>query len=134
MKYLLVFVFFINSVYADDIQRIESVVKDIESLRKKYKLSQEQLLIKEHREKKQIQKITTLKNQIILYKKQLKNKDKILKKIKKKNKIKLCKPVKSKPKIIYRIKKFENPNKFPVLILKSRYINAQSSKKRYKNR
>jgi len=122
MKYILLLLFlFINS-YSDEIQRIESIVKDIENLRKKYEIVQEELILKKENNDKLNKKIVTLEKQIKIYKKQLKNKEKELKSKKKNHKKEICKVKKVKQKIIYKIKKSEKSNKFPKLMLKPEYV------------
>ena len=80
MKYILVLIFLFSSSYSDEIQRIESIVKDITQLRKKYEISQEELNVKELNEKKQNEKIINLQNQIKSYKNRLIAKDNDIKK------------------------------------------------------
>ena len=122
MKYILVLVFLFSSSYSDEIQRIESIVKDITQLRKKYEISQEELNVKELNEKKQNEKIINLQNQIKSYKNRLIAKDNDIKKLKKKKKKKQAKIKKVKVVDICKPQKLENPNKFPKLILKKKYI------------
>ena len=122
MKYILVLAILFSFSYSDEIQRIESIVKDITELRKKYELSQEELNLKKINEKKQHERILNLESQIKTYKKKLKAKEKIRKNKKILKKQKICKPTKSKPRIIYKTQKLENPNKFPKLILKPKYV------------
>lgn len=122
MKYILVLVVLFSFSYSDEIQRIESIVKDITQLREKYEISQEKLNLKNINEKKQNERILSLEKQIQNYRKQLKLKEKKKKNLKPKNKEKICKPVKVKPIIIYKTQKLENPNKFPKLMMKPKYV------------
>lgn len=128
MKYILILVVLVTFLNADEIERIELIVKDITQLRSKYKLSQDELNSKIINEKKQHEKIISLQNQIKKYKKQLKSKEKNIKKLKIKKINKICKPKKVKPVIVYRTQKLENPNKFPKLILKKKYIKYKKIK------
>lgn len=124
LKYILVLAVLFSFSYSDEIQRIESIVKDITQLRKKYQTSQEELKLKEIKEQKQDERIISLEKQIEIYKKQVKLKEKKIKKLKPKikEKEKICKPAKIKETIIYKTQKLDNPNKFPKLILKPKYI------------
>ena len=119
MKYILIVVILFSFSYSDEIERIESILRDITELRKKYEISQTELNLKIINEKKQDKKILELENKIKVYKKQVKTKEKKVKKLKQQ---KICKPVKVKPIIIYKKQKLENPNKFPILMLKPQYI------------
>jgi len=128
LKYILVLIFLFAPLFSDEIQRIESIVKDITELRIKYDECQKELTEKPKKAKKQEksneinlvtkQKIIKLENQIKRYKKLLKLKDKKIKNLEK------CTKPKKKKKIttICKPKKLENPNKFPILILKKKYI------------
>lgn len=122
MKYILILIFLFSISYADEIQRIELIVKDIVSLRAKYETSQDELNSKIINEKKQHERILKLEIQIKNYKKQLKIKEKKIKKLKPKKKQNICKPEKIKPSIVYKVKKLENPNKFPKLMMKQKYV------------
>lgn len=122
MKHILVLVILFSFSYSDEIQRIESIVKEITQLRLKYKIAQEELNLKNINEKKQNEKILSLENQIQSYENQSKLKENNVKILKPISKEKICKPVKVKPKIIYRTQKLDNPNKFPKLMMKSEYI------------
>ena len=122
MKYILILFFLFSFLNSDEIERIESIVKDITQLRQKYKSSQDELKSKIINEKKQHEKIINLQNKIKMYEKKLKTKEKSIEKLKTKKINKICKPKKAKPIIVYRTQKLENPNKFPKLILKKKYI------------
>lgn len=128
MKYILILVVLFSFSYSDEIQRIELIVKDITNLREKYEASQEELNYKILNEIKQNKKILSLENQIKDYLNQLKIKDNKIKNTKLKKKEKVSRPVKVKPRIIYRTQKLENPNKFPKLILKKKYIKYKKIK------
>lgn len=128
MKYILILVFLFSFSYSDEIQRIESIVKDITQLRKKYEVSQEELNLKVINEKKQQEKIFSLENQIKSYQNRLKTKDNEMKKLKTKKKKKQPKRKKVKVVEICKPQKLENPNKFPQLMLKKKYIKYKKIK------
>ena len=142
MKYILVFTLLFSFSFADEIKRIESIVKDISELRYQNESCQKELdiiknkqIIKQPTEKiqnnkssnndvKYKQKIINLQIQIEIYKNRVKAKNKEimeLRNFKKSNnqiqKNEICKPV-----------KFDNPNKFPKLVLKKEYIKKEYSK------
>ena len=104
MRYFLLVVVFTFTLWGDEIQRIESIVKDIEELRKQYDASLEQ-------HQKDSEKIKQYEQVIKSLKIKIKNQEKLLKNKENKNK----KTVKTK-KCIYEIKK--NDNKFPNLVMK----------------
>ncbi len=146
MKHIILSFFIFISLNADEMQRIEAIVEDIAKLRSSYEECQQELksknvevvsvvkkekcscdkeidktmqinvLLKDEREKNTLllSKIESLNNEIELYKKELKNKEKV--KIVTKNTItvKECKPNKT-------VKKSENSNIFPKLIMKDEY-------------
>ena len=112
MKYILVLLVLFSFSYSDEIQRIESIVKDITNLREKYQDSQNQLIIKEKNQEKQSRKILDLENQIKKYKKQLEVKEKYINKLnvkkpkkkvrpKKQKEITMCKPQNLKTQISF---------------------------------
>lgn len=112
MKYILISLFLILSLYGDEIQRIESIVKDITKLRVDYEECRKQLRDKE------ITKMgaeISSNDEIIKYKELLKIKDKKI--ISLENKLKQ----KSKKQIIIK-KEYDNSNKFPKLAMKSQYM------------
>lgn len=122
MKYVLILVLLFSLSSSDEIERIESIVKDITDLRIKYELSQDELNEKTANETKQNEKIISLEKQIKSYEKQLEVKEKKMKNLKPKKKQIVCKPVKRKPTIIYKTQKLENPNKFPKLMMKPKHV------------
>ena len=131
MKYIILLIITFSFLYSDEISRIESIVNDITDLRKKYEKLQDEMIRKEINEKKQYEKIITLENQIKKYKKHLKDKEKEIKSIKSKPVKKVSKPKKVKP-AICKPQKLEDPNKFPELVLKSKYIKYKYIKKKAK--
>ena len=150
MRLLIIVLFIVTSVLADEMQRIEAIVEDISTLRNSYEECQKELSLKPktlevlscEKEDKKIEdlqillqdesekntillkeigeykksslNIQDLKNQIIDYKKLLQIKEN--ENISLKNKITKNK---CKPKII--VKKSENTNLFPKLIMKDEY-------------
>ena len=106
MKFVLICLFFVASLYADDIHRINSIVEDITKLRTSYEECQRELMTKESSEIKRYKKLLKTKDEKIKY---LENK------------------LKSKSKTQIKIKKVcENTNKFPKLSLKAKYIDKKT--------
>jgi len=90
MKFMLICLFFVLSLYGDETQRIDSIIEDI----------------------------TKLRVENAEYKKLLKIKDKKIKSLENQLKHKVKKQIIIK-------KEYENPNKFPKLSLKNKYIDKK---------
>jgi hypothetical protein len=123
MKFIYILLIMFISLQADEIQRIESIVKDIVQLREQYDKCEEQLALQEkslsEKEKHYIDKIKTLENRIQIQEKALKNKDIKI------NNLKNRLNEKPKPKEIT-VKtlvnqKCEPSNPFPKLMMKEQY-------------
>jgi len=115
MKFLVIGLFLVYSLYGDEIQRIESIVKDITKLRVAYEECQAEL-----RDKKPVKMAAniSINSDIEKYKKLLKIKDKKIKSLENKLKEKVKKQIIIK-------KEYENPNKFPKLALKFQYLDKK---------
>ena len=153
MKHIILSFFIFISLNADEMQRIEAIVEDIAKLRSSYEECQQELksknvevvsvvkkekcscdkeivktmqingLLKDEREKNSVllSEIKSLNNKIESYKKELKNKEKVKIVTKNTTIVKECKPNKT-------IKKSENSNIFPKLIMKDKYKNKTLAK------
>jgi len=112
MKFMFISLFMLLSLYGDEIQRIDSIVKDITKLRVNYEECKKELEYKNLSENKST---PYLNDEIKKYKELLKIKDKKI--ISLENELKKG----TKKQIIIK-KEYDNPNKFPKLALKSQYI------------
>jgi septal ring factor EnvC (AmiA/AmiB activator) len=116
MKLIYLLFIFIFFAQADEIQRIESIVKDIEKLRVQYEECQKKSQILKVQNEDFDKKINSLKNKIKYQEKQLKSKGNELKKLKKIQ----IKEVKTKEKPMEKLvfQKCEEANPFPKLRMK----------------
>jgi len=123
MKYCFVFVCLVFTLFADDMQRLESMLKDIRDLKIKYEECKNTMAEKSSQHVIDLVCKETKNDELKKYKKLLKSKEEKIKSLK--NKLK----EKSKTQIIIK-EKYENPNKFPKLALKAKYINKKQNIKK----
>ena len=118
MKFIIVSLFLTFFLYADEIQRMESIVKDVTKLRVDYEECKRELAKKNS---VRVGVDLSFNDEIERYKKIIKAKDKKIKTLE--NRLKK----QTKKQIIIK-KEYENPNRFPKLALKSQYTNKKVKK------
>jgi len=120
LKLLLLFFLILNTIQADEIKRIESIVEDITKLRVQYKECKASTQTKvDDVERKNKIKIKNLENQISKYEKMLKIKEKEILALKNEKNNK--KDSKSSENQICKKIIVDKPNEFPKLVLKDKY-------------
>jgi hypothetical protein len=118
MKFILISLFLIFSLYGDEIQRLESIVKEITKLRVDYEECRREL---EDKQNVKMGVKVLADNENKNYKELLKIKDKKIKTLE--NELKRRK----KTRVIVK-KQYENSNKFPKLTVKHKFIEKKPKK------